>query len=342
MIPSITSGPRQSNFELLRIVAMFLVLVVHADFWALGGPDANTFTQQPLNAFTRTMFESISIICVNVFILISGWFGIKPSFKGFFNFVFQCTFFLIGIYALMIAAGRADISFHGIAGCLCLTPANWFIRAYVGLYIISPLINAFLEKASKRRLELFLIAFFIFQSVWGWLGAAKFVEQGYSTFSFVGLYVLARYSRLHLVNSVKRWGGGIYVLCVVLISLTYWLVVKVGIGRIDVYAYVNPLVVLSSLGLLLWFSQLNIESSKFINWVAKSSFGVFLIHSNPNIGEPVFKVFACRIYDRFDGMECILALFTFLCVVYIVGTVFDQPRKWLWNYISKWIYTKSD
>ncbi len=32
-INSITIGPRQSNFELLRILAMFLVIVIHVDFF---------------------------------------------------------------------------------------------------------------------------------------------------------------------------------------------------------------------------------------------------------------------------------------------------------------------
>ncbi len=206
-ISSITSGPRQSNIELLRILAMFLVLVVHADFWALGRPAAEDFSINPLNAFTRTIIESISIVCVNVFILISGWFGIRPSLKGFCNFVFQCAFFLFGIYAIMLATGYAQLTFKGIAGCLCLTSANWFIRAYAGLYILAPILNIFIEKSSKRTLELFLIAFFIFQSIWGWLGAAKFVEQGYSTFSFIGLYILARYTRMYVDEKVTAWGG---------------------------------------------------------------------------------------------------------------------------------------
>ena len=32
---------RQSNMELLRIVAMFLVLLVHADFFSIGAPSAS-------------------------------------------------------------------------------------------------------------------------------------------------------------------------------------------------------------------------------------------------------------------------------------------------------------
>ena len=35
-----SKGVRESNFELLRLVAMFLVMVVHADFWSLGFPTA--------------------------------------------------------------------------------------------------------------------------------------------------------------------------------------------------------------------------------------------------------------------------------------------------------------
>ncbi len=331
-ISSITSGPRQSNIELLRILAMFLVLVVHADFWALGRPAAEDFSINPLNAFTRTIIESISIVCVNVFILISGWFGIRPSLKGFCNFVFQCAFFLFGIYAIMLATGYAQLTFKGIAGCLCLTSANWFIRAYAGLYILAPILNIFIEKSSKRTLELFLIAFFIFQSIWGWLGAAKFVEQGYSTFSFIGLYILARYTRMYVDEKVTAWGGYIYLLAVLANTILYFFLCGVNIS-IDAYSYVNPLVIIASLGLLVWFSNLNIGHNKVINWIAKSSFGVFLIHSNPNIGEPIFKVLMVNIYESYNGIICFAVFFLALSGVYALGTLFDQPRKWLWNIV---------
>ena len=199
--------PRQSNIELLRITAMFLVLVVHADFWALGGPVSSDFSSNPWNAVTRTVIESISIVCVNVFVMISGWFGIKPSLRSLSNFVFQCAFFLIGIYAVMILTGHALLTSQGILGSLCLLHWNWFIKAYIGLYILSPLINAFLEKSTKRQLELFLVFFYIFQTVWGWpFGGADFVKSGYSPFSFIGLYILARY--LHLYGNKLLQGGG--------------------------------------------------------------------------------------------------------------------------------------
>ena len=293
--------PRQSNIELLRITAMFLVLVVHADFWALGGPVLSDFSSHPWNAVTRTVIESISIVCVNVFVMISGWFGIKPSLRSLSNFVFQCAFFLIGIYAVMILTGHARLTSQGILGSLCLLHWNWFIKAYIGLYILSPLINAFLDKSTKRQLELFLVFFYIFQTVWGWLTkASAFVVDGYSTFSFVGLYVLARYLRLY-GSSFARHDLSVYLASVVLNSGLYYLSLKIP-HIPGVYTYANPFVIAGAAGLLLWFSELRISLNRIINFVGKSCFAVFLLHSNPNIGEPVYKRFIVETYNSSSGI----------------------------------------
>ena len=92
-ISSITKGPRQTNIELLRILAMFMVLVVHADFVALGEPSWTSIVGNPVVEGGRSLIEIAAKVCVNVFILISGWFGIKPSIRGFLGFTFQCLYF---------------------------------------------------------------------------------------------------------------------------------------------------------------------------------------------------------------------------------------------------------
>lgn len=70
---------RESNFELLRIIAMFMVLVLHADFQALGEPTRADIISSPLTSSLKVFFEMASIVAVNVFVLISGWFGIRGS-----------------------------------------------------------------------------------------------------------------------------------------------------------------------------------------------------------------------------------------------------------------------
>lgn len=337
-ISSITSGPRQSNIELLRILAMFLVLVVHADFWTLNPPTADDFVYSPLNAWTRTFFESVSIVCVNVFILISGWFGIKPSVKGLCGFIFQCAFFLIGIYIVLLALGQTSLTMKGIAGCFCLTPVNWFIKSYVGLYILAPVLNAFVEKASKKQFAGTIIAFYIFQTIWGCTGAATFIEEGYSTFSFIGLYLLARYIKLFDCQKPIKSGGVIYIISVVANTLLYFLQVKRIIPMPNIYSYINPLVILGALGLLMFFSRLNIPTNKVINWTAKSAFAVFLLHTNPGIGRPIFVPFMQYIYESYSGPLCLLAEFVALSGIFILAIILDQPRKYLWGKIYRSYY----
>lgn len=187
---------RDSNLELLRIVAMFLVLVVHADFLSLGRPTRVEIQSVPLASYTRFFIGSLSIVCVNVFILISGWFGIRPSVKSFSNFIFQCLFFSIGLYVVFILTGKNQFSLKGLAGCLFFK-GYWFIYAYIGLYILAPILNAFVNTIKEGQIKLFLMVFFLFQTMYGWSSFASFFVGGYSTISFIGLYVLGRYLRLY-------------------------------------------------------------------------------------------------------------------------------------------------
>ena len=159
---------RESNMELLRIVAMFLVLVVHSDFFSLGIPTQDLCNTSPIFAWGQFFFQSISIVCVNVFILISGWFGIRPRWRSFLNFIFQCLFFSCGIYVVCLIAGLSDFSLNGLSQCLFLTDLYWFIIAYIGLYIYAPVINTFVENVDSKTLRNFLLMFFAFQTLYAW------------------------------------------------------------------------------------------------------------------------------------------------------------------------------
>ena len=95
--------------------------------------------------------------------------------------------------------GTATLSIQGIKGCFALTNLNWFIKAYILLYILPPMLNAFVEKASQQEFKNVLIGFFLFEFIYGWLfsDSTQFIQGGYSTISFFGLYLLSRYIRIY-------------------------------------------------------------------------------------------------------------------------------------------------
>lgn len=308
---------------------MFLVLVVHSDFLSLSGPAPEEFFSDTLNALTRTLFQSLSIVCVNVFILISGWFGIKLTKKGVLNFLLQCGYFIFGIYFVMILLGRATLSFRGITDCFLLNIDGWFIKAYLALLILSPVLNAFVEKASRRMFQIVLVLFFMFQTFFGWTQAADWVNNGYSTFSFMGLYLLARYMRIFGLPFLETHGGWLYLLSALASSGAYFLLRLFEIDSVSSYSYVSPFVILGAVGLFSFFNNLKIGHSKIINWVAASAFAVYLFHTDRFVLEPIFAEHIRLIYQTYSGVACLAVIGLYDVVIFVFAILLDQPRKYL-------------
>lgn len=74
---------RNSSIELFRILAALLVLIVHLNGWMLGGLfDWDDISITPVHKYGQLAIISISCVCVNCFLLISGWFGLKLKYSA--------------------------------------------------------------------------------------------------------------------------------------------------------------------------------------------------------------------------------------------------------------------
>lgn len=321
---------RQSNFELLRIVAMFLVLVVHSDFRSLGSPTTEDIANSPLSACTRIFIQSLSVVCVDVFVLISGWFGIKPSWKGFGNFIFQCLYFGFGIYLFLLVTGRESFSFNSF---MQYDPIklHWFVLAYIGLYILSPILNAYVTTCSKQQLLYTLIAFYTFQTLYGWNSAASWVREGYSTFSFIGLYLLARYLNLYGSKETNALKYFVLYLGIAALNSIYATMYIYHPSARSAYAYVNPLVIIASCLLLMAFARMKIPTNKVINFVGKSAFSVYLFHTTPFTWN-YFQTHIQQIFHTTNNVACLATILGFILIVYAFSIALDWPRRMLWDY----------
>ncbi len=324
---------RQSNIELLRIVAMLLVLTVHAGFYSLGMPTLAETIMAPVPSFTRIFFQAVSVIAVLVFVLISGWFGIRTKMKSIVNFLLQCLFYSVAIFVVMLALGRAQCNWKSIQNVLLFINSFWFIKAYLCLMIFAPVLNAFVKAASEKQFRWVLVAFFVFQSLYGWLtkGAAWF-EGGYSVVSFFGLYLLARYVRLYpcrIFTLPRKYDLLIYGALVLLMTVTLFVMIRCGVSVANcdvVFRLTSPFVIAEALYLLLFFSKLQFQN-RFVNWMAASCFSVFLIQQNPYFGRPVYAHTIQSVYSQYSGIACILLIFAFILAIFCMAILVDQLRK---------------
>lgn len=326
-ISSITSGPRQSNFELLRLLAMFLVLTVHTDFVSLGEPGAQQFDSDPMRAWTTSAVELIAIPCVNLFIMISGWFGIRTSWKGAANFLWQCVYFCIGIYIFGVCIGITQPGIKTLAQTFQL----WFLYAYLGLYIFAPALNLLIKRSSCRQLGSTVAVMLVFQTA-AWLMHSDTIHSGYSAFSFMILYLLARWLRLY-GERLRRWGGWMYLAATALNLALYRLTLDYS-----VLAYCNPLVILQAASLTLFFANIRMRNSRFINWAARSAFAVYLLHTHLCVMGNYFAPWNKQIFHAFDGPACVGMLFLAMLGWYAAAILLDQPRRWLWTLMARRLF----
>ena len=83
-----TEKVRKSNMEMLRIVSMLMVLAVHVDGASLGLPDAcGDACSLDSRAWWRLVVEGFAIVGVNCFTMISGYFGVRLTWRSVVRFL---------------------------------------------------------------------------------------------------------------------------------------------------------------------------------------------------------------------------------------------------------------
>lgn len=340
---------RLSNIELIRILAMFMILVIHANMISIPRPLYAELVTRPCPVIMRYLFESLGIVGVNVFVLISGWFMIKTRAKSFLSFFFQIIVLMGGVFLFFYITGLTDLS--SLKEVFLLTRKHWFVNSYIVLMIIAPILNTFIKHSTEKQQRLFLVGYFFFMCSYGWLGGAKrFYVYGYGPLLFIGLYLLANYVHNRSKDapiSIRRWFSFnrnvdllIYIACATVNTFLGITCLYFGKNHYNhIYAYVNPFTVIGALYLLLFFSKIKIKYNKIINTLAAGSFAVYLLHTNSNIF-PYFTCVVKHLYNSYNGILCISAIFSFLVMVYVAVVLIDLPRKWAWKKFSNYYHIK--
>ncbi len=324
---------RNSNIELLRIIAMFMVLMLHVNVFSIGLPNHEDFNANPLSSITRIFFQSFAEIAVDLFVLISGWFGIKYTTRGLLRFLYQ-SFFIVVCMTIVGYIFTAPIVMTDIVKQCLFFSKLWFIVAYGGLYIIAPILNSFIENSTEKKFRLTLIAFFLYQCYFSTIcpaGDTQFAT-GTSIVSFMGLYLLAKYIRLY----------GQFVKC----ALMIWgvtIVLMMGIFLIEIlgfnvpmlldFVYNNnsPVIIISALSLLTWVASLKPRFNNIINFVAASAFSVYLLHMGTAWTMSMYKKISIHLFNNFSGLEYLLLITAFMVGIYILALLLDQFRKLTWD-----------
>ena len=342
---------RQSNIELLRLICMFFIVVHHIIIHAL--PMSPTFSMEGgYNNVHISIIEGFVLCAVPVFVLISGYFGIQIKVKGLLNFYIQCAFYSGLIYLIYLCISGQSINRWCIYNTLLPITNHadlWFVPCYFMLYLISPLLNKCVDHLSKREFQLALFALVVINLYYGWYLRSTLTNvDGFNLYNFVFLYFIGRYvakyinianiRRTRLVSAIVfMFGSALFGLLPVINSqfdlLPEWSPI------VNRWTYNHPLLLIDSIALLLLFLTFNFQS-KSLNWVAVSTFSVYLITENSYIRDYWHNFTA----NTLNTPPCMafryIMLFVIAFVVMIICLGIDKIRLLITSPIVRYATTK--
>ena len=153
---------RQSNIELLRLIAIVGIIILHYNHADMGG-GFRYVASGSLNENILVFLESVAICGVNLFVMISGYFLSRTNTRSVGKVIILliqvCLYGLIN-YVILAAIGRIPFRIKGMI--YSMIPLNWFVTLYIVLYLISPLINRAFQNLKSRNVLIGLVFLFGF------------------------------------------------------------------------------------------------------------------------------------------------------------------------------------
>ncbi|MBQ8084725.1 MAG: hypothetical protein IJ232_01300, partial [Lachnospiraceae bacterium] len=215
---------RQSNIELLRIVAIIGVIVLHYNNPSIGGGIA--YAQEgSINYYILYFLESLFACGVDLFIIISGYFmctSYKKNMWRLVELIVQVIIFREALYLVRVAFKSELFSIRGIVSAFI--PANYFVILYGVVFILSPYINFLLNRLSEKCFHTLMIVSICLFSVYptlidilgeirgepfrGLSSIGMYGSQwGYSAINFLLMYLVGAYLRKECsrIHNAKEW-----------------------------------------------------------------------------------------------------------------------------------------
>ena len=291
---------RQSNFELLRIISMLLIVIFHFSDWG----EIIKITEPLNNKFFGEFINIGGNLGVNLFVLISGYFLIDSKFKmkKLLKIILEVWTYSVGISLICFVFNIGDLKTKSLLQSILPISYNmyWFATTYIGMYILFPTINKFLNTTNyKEHINIIIILGIMLSVIPTFIPRAKPFNS--NLMWFIYMYIIAAYIKkydIKFLNNNKK--------NLVIIVLTTLLLFMLSV---------------------IYFKNINIKDNKIINIFARSSFAVYLIHINVLIRRYLFTDIL-KLQNFYDKSTLILAGYVFISSIsiYLICIVIDILR----------------
>lgn len=264
--------------ELARILAMAMVVVGHFVFHGIQHTIAPSPLSLPRLDGAEIVILCVSVLCtagVGLFMLISGFYGIRLRWKSLLSFWLLCVFY--NAVNLFVNTPVGEIGASGILNIFFISKTpNWFFQGYFWVMMVSPVLNKAVREFDIRALRCIVALGLVLICVSSW----KFANpKGNTALLLMFVYVLGGYigredmfsrvtGKQALMSFIVLWIAGV-VLGIVVFDIFHK---EYGIF----FQHNSFLVIAMAVSLFLFFMKCEIRS-RFINvWASTVVAALFI------------------------------------------------------------------
>lgn len=335
----IKRSSRNSSIELLRILSMFAIVIHHYAYhstfkWWV-------YNTQYSGALKVNLFlHFFGKLGVDIFVIIGAYFLCekKFNFRRPINLMLVTIFYSFGIWIFLKFILRTKllvpVSLKTILLPFPLPSGYWFVYAYVIMLFAMPFLNIIINSLNKPKLVLLIIGLTFLWSIlvvsfniFSGKPDTSLDNFGYTqtTFFFL-LYFIAAYIRKYsgkILNSKKYTAIGSVIGLLLAVVCSYLADSQKLLNDIlDNFNINGPIVIGTSIFLFSFFKNCHFNSS-FINYIAGSMFGVYLIHEDSFVRPIIWtQLISSKLYEQ-SGLQYLIAGLIFSLVVFGICIITD-------------------
>ena len=307
---------RSSNFELLRIIAMIMIIIYHIVFHCIicQLTDLKSIERMNNGWFCHPLWYKkmlaleiimpFGIISNAIFMIIAGYFGInkdndlkrieKTGKKLIFQSLFV-TIWLVLFSAILYQLNKND--YLSMIDLYHFNNSSWYVGYYFLIILISYIfLNKYLKKFTKQEYLTFLIILFSLLSFSWTKNLMDSFANGLSILSTgIFLYSLGGYIKKY--NPFKDFNVfvfiGIIIIANIFLCISFY---NTPINNIDnynlsdstkKYVYIFPnfennnyIIIIIAICMFEIFRRIKIKNNRIVNFIGASTFMIYLIHDN--------------------------------------------------------------
>ena len=284
---------RLANFDLLRIISMFMIVSFHCVYH--GNFDYS-------GSFTTTHwilkeFWLLGELGVNLFMLITGYFMANGKFN-----LHKLIKIVVQLYCFNFVSCVLNWTIelpNGASLMDLLTPlvlpisqrVYWYITVYIMIYIFSPYINCFIKSISQKDFANLLMISFVLWSVFpttlGWAIGVESDLHYYNRFIWcIFIYLLGAYIRLYSLSIINTKKAALTLTCAcffvasIAIPIIAFVNSRFNLSIEPAYFWhPNTVIMLfMSIGVFGLAKHTNVPNWKMISILASTTTGIYMLH----------------------------------------------------------------